>query len=482
MIILPVFADNLSGSPREEYCPTPLSDEVAAMACRWTTVLVLLVCAAVSLASGEKKDPPRSGGRFDTLRPEQQRLVTRWVGEYMRITGKSLTPAESYDKMSASTRATFEAVTHALLNTTLTAQDGSSLGTGLDLVQLVEAVQGQIPGLRGDRQFRLYVLLEPDALDRLSRSQQFKRTHDNAVYHVGYPICYRQRGGAPSLQVSVTSTGRRADIDIDYRSTHPPFVLFNGHLRSSNSDVRVDRNFDRFVRRWGEIGDWWHDLIGRLALPQFEGTIRLSFGVEIPAKPRIRSDRPVSEAAFDFYRKWLVDGVPEQAMAYVSVRSYACLPEYGTGESLDSELAALRILEHMRRGLTAYGRSADLSEAIQRVALNQSGSSPVPHAHRALFTVHQLTDTAARAMDCVERQRVTLAEPLPFGGDELGGYYAVSTRLLRESGAQPVLTQLWTKEGGAWKVVSWYFENPVVGVDAPGGQGVGLRRKDLPSR
>jgi hypothetical protein len=44
-------------------------------------------------------------------------------------------------------------VTHALLNTTLTAEDGTSLGTGLDVIQLVEAVHGQIPGLGGDRKW-----------------------------------------------------------------------------------------------------------------------------------------------------------------------------------------------------------------------------------------------------------------------------------------------------------------------------------------
>jgi hypothetical protein len=450
---------------------------------RQTTLVVLLICALVAPVSGQEKRPAKSGGRFETLRPEQQRLIANWTGEYAQITGKSLTPTESYDRLSASTRATFEAVTHALLNTTLTTQDGSSLGTGLDLIQLVEAVYGQIPGLGGDRQFRLYALLKPDALDRLSRSQQFRRRSDNGTYHAGYPICFRQRGGVPALQVSVTATGRRADIDIDYRSTRVPLVLFNGHLRSSNSDVRVDRNFNRFVDRWGGLTDWWNDLMGRLALPQFDGAVRLAFGVEIPAKPRVRSDRPVSDAAFDFYRKWLVDGAPEQAMAYLSVRSYPCLAEYGTGESVDSGLAALRMLEHMRRELTAHGRSADLSEAIQRVELKPSGAAPIPRAHRRLFTVRQMTDAAALAMDCVERQHVTLAEPLPYGGGEPPvDYFAVSTRLLKESDAQSVLTQLWTKEGGVWKVVSWYFENPVVGGDAPAAQGAGLRPKDPPSR
>jgi hypothetical protein len=168
-------------------------------------------------------------------------------------------------------------------------------------------------------------------------------------------------------------------------------------------------------------------------------------------------------------------------MAYLSVRSYPCLAEYGVGESVDSGLATLRILEHMRRELAAHGQSADLSEAIQRVALESSGSSSVPRAHRALFTVRHLTVTAACAMDCVQRHDVTLAEPLPYGLGEPVPYYAVSTRLLKESGAQSVVTQLWTTEGGVWKVISWYFEDPA-GIDASVAQGAGLRRKDQPSR
>ena len=438
---------------------------------RRTTLIVLLLCTLVSPLSGQQKKPGRSGGRFDALRPEQQRLLANWVDEYALITGKSLTPAESYDRLSASTRATFEAVTHALLNTTLTAQDGSSLGTGLDVIQLVEAVHGQIPGWGGDRQFRLYALLKPDAVDRLSRSREFKRSSDNDTFHAGYPISFRQRGGVPSLQLSVTATGRRADIDIDYRAGHAPFVLFNGHWRSSNSDVRVSRNFNRFVSRWGELTDWWNDLMGRLAVPQFDGSVRLALGVDSPAKPRIRSDRPVSDAAFDFYQKWLVDGVPEQAMAYISVRSYPCLAEYGTGEGADSGLAALRLIEHMRRELAAHGQSADLSEAIQRLALKPSGSSPVPRAHRALFTVRRLTVTAACAVDCVLRHDVTLAAPLPYGLGEPVPYYAVSTRLLKRSGSQSVLTQIWTTEGGVWKVISWSFGDSAGGVDAPVAQG-----------
>ena len=343
---------------------------------RWTAVLVAVVCASVALAYGQARAPESFGGKFDTLRPEQQRLVAGWVAEYNRITGKALAPAEAYDTMSPSTRTTFEAVTHALLTTKLTAENGKSLGTGLDLIQLVEAVHGEIKDTRGDHQFRIYVLLKPDALDRLYRSQEFKRTRDNTIFHIGYPINFRQQGGAPSMQVSVTRTGRRADVDVDYRSSSGPVALFNGHLTSANSDVRAGNNFTRHVNRWTGLRNWWEGLLGLFTaqpVKPVDETVDLAVGINVPVKSKVSADRPVSEAVFDFYKTWLVDAAPEQALAYMSVRSYACLAEFRTGETLESGLAAHRILQHMRRGQAAYGKVSDLSEVIQGIALYPTG-------------------------------------------------------------------------------------------------------------
>jgi hypothetical protein len=372
--------------------------------------------------------------------------------------------------MSPSTRTTFEAVTHALLTTKLTAENGEPLGTGLDLIQLVEAAHGEISDIRGDHQFRIYVLLKPDGLDRLYRSREFKRTRDNTIFHIGYPINFRQQGGTPSMQVSVTRTGRRADIDVDYRSSGGPAALFNGHLTSANSDVRAGNNFNRHVNRWTGLRNWWEGLLGLFtAQPEkaVDETVDLAAGINVPLKSKVSANRPVSEAAFDFYKTWLVDAAPEQALAYMSVRSYACLAEFRTGETLESGLAALRILQHMRLGQAAYGKVMDLSEVLQGIVLIPPGSRPVAQPNGALFSVQHLTDTAARAMDCGERQRLKLAAELPYGGDEFGEYYATATRLLKERGAETILTQLWTKEEGSWKIVSWHLEHPFLGADAP---------------
>src|SRR5262249_42759488 len=147
-------------------------------------------------------------------------------------------------------RTTFDAVTHALLNSPLTDRSASPMGTALDLIDSLEGIHGKIIGARGDHQFRLYVALKKDAIEKLYECREFDRKGDNTVFHIGYPINFREAGGDPSIQFSVTRTGRRADIDVDYRSSRGPVALFNGHLTAANSDVRAGDNYKRHASRW----------------------------------------------------------------------------------------------------------------------------------------------------------------------------------------------------------------------------------------
>ena len=68
----------------------------------------------------------------------------------------------------------------------------------------------------------MYVRLTPNAREMLERSREFKRGIDNAVYHKGYPINYREQQGTPSIQVSIALDGRQADVDVDYRVVELP--------------------------------------------------------------------------------------------------------------------------------------------------------------------------------------------------------------------------------------------------------------------
>ena len=205
--------------------------------------MLLSVLAVESITA---QQPPRFGGAYSELDARRQQLVDDWVARFIKVTGQSLDARSFYDDvLSLSTKTTFDAVTHALMTTPLTDASGQKFGDGLALIERVDTVKGEVSGASGDRQFRMYVRLTPDAREMLERSREFKRGADNSVYHKGYPLNYREQRGTPSIQVSIALDGRLADVDVDYRSSSFPVMLFNGHLSASNSDVRAGNNAER---------------------------------------------------------------------------------------------------------------------------------------------------------------------------------------------------------------------------------------------
>ncbi|WP_035357463.1 hypothetical protein, partial [Edaphobacter aggregans] len=184
-----------------------------------------------------KSETLELGKSYTSLRPEQKQLVDDFIRRYNATTGSNRVPQEAYDNGRLSVRTTFDAVTHALLNAKMTDATGKSLGRAIDLVEAVDEVLGEESGVGGDRQFRMYVYLKDNAVDILSRSQEFFRDKDNTVYHGGFPICYRLKNGPPSIQFSISRDHKLSDVDVDYRASGFPKGLVNGHLSAANSDV-----------------------------------------------------------------------------------------------------------------------------------------------------------------------------------------------------------------------------------------------------
>jgi hypothetical protein len=182
-----------------------------------------------------------TAGSFQELNSEQRQFVSQIVSRFNSSTGQTLVPQQAYDAAPISVRSTFEAVSQALLSTNLTSASGEPLGNALDLIDVIEDVAGELRGARGDQQFRIYAVMKPGAIEKLQESTEFFRDKDNRYYHKGFPVCFRMTG-LPSIQVSLTRDGKRADIDVDYRSSKFPNALVNGHLRAANSDVRAGNN------------------------------------------------------------------------------------------------------------------------------------------------------------------------------------------------------------------------------------------------
>ena len=176
--------------------------------------------------------------------------------------------------------------------------------------------------------------LRPDARETLDRSREFERSSENTVYHAGYPESYRM-GSMPSIQISLSADGLSADIDVDYRTSRPPRSLFNGHLTSSNSDVRAGDNARRHDRRWTGFVDWWSDLFGSVKFVDSAEAPAGPFGTAPARTPTpLPPDRPagasipdVADAVQEFLTDWLIRRNYRDAQAFLAPDVLPCIAD-----------------------------------------------------------------------------------------------------------------------------------------------------------
>lgn len=421
-----------------------------------TLTLVLVVC----LWAQDKPAATVNGfhGTYAQLQPAQKKLVDEWYDDYNKMMGENLPPSD-YNQLALSIRTTFEAVTHALQTTELTDKSGQPLSNALNLVQAIETINGKVPKARGDLQFRMYVVLKPDALQTLRDSREFFRDRDNTVFHHGYPLNYRQNGGTPSIQVSMANDGRHADIDVDYRSAKFPQALFNGHLTAANSDVRAGNNTQRHLVRWQGLTDWWRNLFG-LADEQDDSEAAAKAS-EVPPIPRKGTDK-LETAIYDYLNSWLVEQKPELAAAYLSSRSFACLTEYGSqaGQEINAGTAPYVAAREMAATSKLIGRPPNLEAAVAAAAINDSSLKPVKQRYSTVFALYQVPNAVAADFECdpvrafndYDNARVTKAS------GRYGRYYGSVFQLKPMQGRGDTITMLWAKDGKYWKIVAWDVE------------------------
>jgi hypothetical protein len=409
----------------------------------------LFTGAACLVVARAQQPAPKFGGAYSSLDERRQALVIDWVARFVKTTGQPLEPAAFYDDLlNLSAKTTFEAVTHALMTTRLTDASGASLGDSLAIVERVDFVRGEVAGAPGDHQFRIYVRLVPDAVQTLGRSQEFKRHADNSVYHKGYPMNYRA-GGVPSIQVSIARDGRRADIDVDYRSSSFPVGLFNGHLTSSNSDVRAGSNYDRHINRWTGFQNWWRSFFGVQQNRAIDVESRPGL-LSLPTTPRV-GKKDIDVMVNDFLNAWLIEGDVIAAMSYISARSYACLAQDSDEPTdFDLSMAPRRLAVNLKSTHDALGPHTSLQGLVVGTRWTRPGLRVVRQPQHAQFVISSVRDDVAMAFDC--ESRLMLGDPKTVG--RTYGNYFGATFFINGRRNFPVAL-LWGRDGGYWKIVSW---------------------------
>lgn len=396
-----------------------------------------------------ERDTDTGESRFRDLTTEQQRLFEPYARAFNERSGTSLTPQQYFDSMTVSERTTYYAVTHALFRSPLTDASGASLGTAADLVAGIDRVAGQYYGRSGDQQFRLYISLQPDAEQVLMKSTQFRVGEINTVYHAGFPRSYRQDGKEPTIQFSVSDDARHADIDVDYRSSHSPQALFNGHLTSANSDVRAGDNADRHNARWSGLITWWKDLFGKLPVDNTGPTDAFAERPEPPTptppdRPRGARIPEIADTAQEFLTDWAVRRDTASALDFVSPNLYACMNvDDAPG---DDALQNARAIEHLRE-IMRYA----VAELGTRRSLTDSVDAAPPVDPKWVVVEQPFSGEFALV-------KMTPAESAPYlcGGqavDPAGEYYGVLFRFKKKGAA--VLGLLWQRQGDAWRIVAY---------------------------
>ncbi len=415
-----------------------------------TTLIVLFTCLPFATAQ-ENGELIIFGRSYKDLKPPQTSLIDDWFQRFSKVMKREVDPAEEYNRVPVSYRTTFEAVTHALMTTDVTSPSGEKV-TAIELVARLDAVHGKIKGAGGDRQFRIYVGLQPGALEKLKNSKEFSRGMDNTVFHKGFPINYRQSGGTPSIQFSIARDEARADIDVDYRSSKIPNALFNGHLTASNSDVRAGPNYDRHVNRWQGLDNWWRSLFG-LPVKQMDRLPRADDELDIADLP-VKKLPKIQDAVYDFLNTWLVEKNPLHAIGYVAERCYDCV-ELEQGRSIDPGMSRFVILRGMMEAVDSLGEVSSLADVTQGVRLTNPALRLVEQPHHAQFVLFDVPDDVAASFECANRLHPEEAAKKKKATRRYGNYYGAVMTLNAADGRSQVLATLWQKERGYWRLVTF---------------------------
>jgi hypothetical protein len=398
-----------------------------------------------------------SGGAYAALSTDQRRLVDDWVDRYSKATGRQANAGALYDELALSTRTTFNAVTHALSRTRLTDASEQPMNlTALDLILKVDAVAGRVADAGGDKQFRMYVQLRPDARQLLERSREFSRQVDNTVFHKGYPICFRGASGTPSIQFSLSPDGLRGDIDVDYRPSAFPIMLINGHLTASNSDVRAGNNDARHNGHWAGLTNWWRSFMG-LVVGEFATDTAAASAKAVANAPRLGSNARPEQAIADFLQAWLVERNPGAAAGYISPRAFACI-EVEKGTPVDRGVARYQMVSAMQAVNDRLGKFDKLVEAIRGVSLTGPRGKEMPQPNRDAFVMYDVREDLAEQFDCENRLHPDQADAKKAQSAEFGKYVGAVFQVKTARVTGDSVATLWTKEKDVWQLVAYDVE------------------------
>jgi hypothetical protein len=164
---------------------------------------------------------------------------------------------------------------------------------------------------------------------------------------------------------------------------------------------------------------------------------------------------PIHEAIHAYLTEWLINRQPEHLLPLFSVKAYPCIAEFGGDSRPDSRMALLHILKRLQDRNRSVGEIKRLEDVVQAVSYPLPDAVPVRHSHEALFSIQEVHDDVAWAIDCRVRYNLQMPESIPRPPHRLDKTYVVSLRIKDPEEPQAFLVQTWKQESGEWRLVSF---------------------------
>lgn len=426
--------------------------------CREIYLLTWLLCLGTFLFAGISPvigQAPKI--EYSRLSAKQKDLFDNWVRSENQRNRQNLPPAEKYEMLSISQRASYEAITNALTKSRLTTKAGKTVGSPIDLISGISNIAGELEGEGGDKQFRIYVDLVKNSVKRLGSSKTFHRGKDNHIFHKKYPYNFRQIGKAPTLQISIASDGRSADIDIDYKSSSFPAALFNGHLKASNSDVRPKSHFDKHVSRWQGLIDWWDKIASRFEpIHNYHIVQRRDDHLSYEAIHGNTESDEVSDVIDEFLNLWIVRSDLKNAAKFFSQRMAVCtdFDQNSTIRIAGPATSRKHLNDLLLQVSRRIGKASKVSDALFGIDPHDPEIKLLDHKDKRSYALGSITRAHFDHFICKNKDSILTNNSSLNRNRYATDYVSIfSFKEHEEIGGGLII--LWQKENGAWKIVSF---------------------------
>jgi hypothetical protein len=171
-----------------------------------------------------------------------------------------------------------------------------------------------------------------------------------------------------------------------------------------------------------------------------------------------QADSGFEHAASDFFQAWLIKDNFTDAASYFSPRCFDCISRY-LGEEEKPPASPQEQASYILNSLSAIGKEIGtvhhLKDVLEPVSPEHENLQPIPHAEQAAYSLVAVPDYLAESFLCTKRSAENPYRPAANDSPVYGTYYA-TLFALRTPGDHPaVVSLLWMKEEGRWKIIAY---------------------------